>query len=236
MRANVGIDATLVVVLSVVLTPPDRVGAFAAFAALIGVAASLAGFTVGQFLKGLAIELPFVAFALLLPIIGVSPRVDVIGLSLSEPGLLAAWNILAKATLAVGAVNTLRRLCPPDELIDGLQRLKVPLVFVSTMSFMLRYSEVLRRQVVAMTHARQARGDDPRWLWQGGAIARSSGTLFVRSFERSERVQRAMQARGFDGSLDAFGAFATARPARWPLAIAYASLAIAIAVTARIVS
>ena len=41
------------------------------------------------------------------------------------------------------------------------------------------------------------RGDDPRWIWQVRALARTAGALFVRAYERGERVYVAMLARGY---------------------------------------
>jgi cobalt/nickel transport system permease protein len=38
-------------------------------------------------------------------------------------------------------------------------------------------------------------------MWQSKAVASSAGSLFVRSFERGERVYLAMASRGYDGSL-----------------------------------
>ena len=46
-----------------------------------------------------------------------------------------------------------------------------------------------------------ARGSDPRWLWQAKATAASAGTLFIRSYERGERVYLAMASRGYEGTL-----------------------------------
>ena len=51
-----------------------------------------------------------------------------------------------------------------------------------------------------MRRARLSRGHDPRFLWQVGATARGVGALFVRSYERGERVHLAMLSRGFDGA------------------------------------
>ena len=48
-------------------------------------------------------------------------------------------------------------------------------------------------------------GYEPRWLWQTGPLAQSAGSLFVRSFERGERVHQAMVARGFNGRIPAYG-------------------------------
>ena len=58
-----------------------------------------------------------------------------------------------------------------------------------------------------MRIARISRGDDPRWLWQVAGLARTAGALFVRSYERGERVYVAMLARGYGGAMtvDALG-------------------------------
>ena len=68
---------------------------------------------------------------------------------------------------------------------------------VGIASFMVRYGEVLAGDLRRMRIARLSRGDDPRWLWQVRGIARTAGALFVRSYERGERVYVAMLARGY---------------------------------------
>jgi cobalt/nickel transport system permease protein len=52
-----------------------------------------------------------------------------------------------------------------------------------------------------MKVARESRGHDPRWIWQARAVAASAGALFIRSYERGERVHLAMLSRGFAGSM-----------------------------------
>ena len=61
-----------------------------------------------------------------------------------------------------------------------------------------------------MHRARISRGDDPRTLHRIGATARGIGGLFVRAYERGERVHLAMLSRGFTGAVPAFGPPATA--------------------------
>ena len=73
----------------------------------------------------------------------------------------------------------------------------MPRPIVGIASFMVRYGEVLAGDVRRMRIARLSRGDDPRWLWQVAGIARTAGALFVRSYERGERVYVAMLARGY---------------------------------------
>ena len=83
--------------------------------------------------------------------------------------------------------------------MKGLARLRVPPVFVSIMSFMVRYMELMADSLARMRTAMTARGYDPRWLWQAKPIASSAGALFVRSYERGERIHAAMVARGIRG-------------------------------------
>jgi cobalt/nickel transport system permease protein len=80
-----------------------------------------------------------------------------------------------------------------------MTRLKVPRLLVAIIAFMLRYIDVLVEQLGRMRRSMVARGHDPRWLWQVKPIASSAGALFVRSYERGERVHQAMLARGYTG-------------------------------------
>jgi cobalt/nickel transport system permease protein len=77
----------------------------------------------------------------------------------------------------------------------------VPKVLVSIMSFMMRYLDLLVDQLGRMRTSMTARCHDPRWLWQAKPIAASAGALFVRSYERGERVHQAMLSRGFTGTM-----------------------------------
>ena len=68
---------------------------------------------------------------------------------------------------------------------------------------MLRYIDLIAAEARRMRLARLSRGHDPRFLWQLGATARGVGALFVRSYERGERVHLAMLSRGLPGSCPA---------------------------------
>jgi len=51
-----------------------------------------------------------------------------------------------------------------------------------------------------MKRARDSRLFGGKWLWQAGVVGSMIGTLFLRSFERGERIFAAMLSRGFDGT------------------------------------
>lgn len=234
LPAEVKIASTVLFVFAVVTTPREAFWAFAAHATLVLAVVLAAGLPLGVLARRLRIEVPFVAFAFFLPIVGAAPRVDILGLPLSQPGLWGAWNILAKGTLGVSASIILAATTPVADIVRGLERLRLPKVLTAITGFMVRYLDVIAGEASRMHIARQSRGYDPRWLWQARGLASSAGTLFVRSFERGERVHLAMQARGYTGTMPAFGArIATATD--WGSAALLPLSAAVIAVTANVI-
>jgi cobalt/nickel transport system permease protein len=181
-------------------------------------------------LRRLTIELPFVGFAVLLPFVGQGERIDVLGLSLSVNGLWGAWNILIKGTLGVAVSSVLVATTSVPELLRGLDRLHLPKALTSIAAFMVRYAEIIAGELRSMHVARVSRGYDPRWLWQARAVATSAGTLFIRSYERGERVHLAMLSRGYDGSLPDLG-HRRANASDWLAALSLPAAGILIATT-----
>jgi cobalt/nickel transport system permease protein len=201
LQAQTKVAATLGFVFAVVATNRTAFWAFAIDAALIAAVARLGAVPLSLLARRLVIEAPFVAFALFLPLVGEAPHADVLGLSLSVPGLWAAWNILIKGTLGVAATIVLASTTSIPELLVGLDRLHVPRVFTAIAGFMVRYAEVITGEARRMRIARLSRGHDPRWIWQARAVASSAGALFIRAYERGERIHVAMLSRGFTGEL-----------------------------------
>ena len=150
-------------------------------------------------LKRLVVETPFVVFAILVPFVATGPQVEVLGVSVSEPGLLAAWGLLVKGTLGVLASLTLAATTEPDQVLRGLQRLRMPDLIVQIMGFMIRYLDVVTAELGRMLIAMRSRGCDPRSPRHWPVLARSLGALFIRSYERGERVHLAMLSRGYTG-------------------------------------
>jgi cobalt/nickel transport system permease protein len=223
--------ATVLFVFVVVLTPREAFWAFALYAAAIVALAFAAQLPLATLGRRLVIELPFLAFALFLPFIGRGERVDVFGLSLSVDGLWGAWNILVKGTIGVAASSVLVATTDTRDILRGMERLHVPKVFVAIASFMLRYLEVIAGEMRAMRVARLSRGHDPRWIWQARGVGASAGTLFIRSYERGERVYLAMAARGYGGTMPETAARTDATPA-WRVALLLPAGAALVAMTA----
>jgi cobalt/nickel transport system permease protein len=200
-RPQCKIAASLLFTLAVVATPREAVWAYGVHALLLAAVARLGRVPLPFVARRLVVELPFLLFALFLPFVGQGERVEVLGLPLASDGLWAAWNILAKATLGVAASVLVAATTPVPELLRGLERLRIPRAFTAVAGFMVRYADVIAGEVRRMRIARLSRGYDPRWIWQARAVAASAGALFIRSYERGERVYLAMVSRGYAGSM-----------------------------------
>ncbi|MEV4352053.1 cobalt ECF transporter T component CbiQ [Actinoplanes sp. NPDC049596] len=201
LAPEVKIVAVLLFTIIVVITPRTEFWAFGGYLVLLAGVAVAARVPALWLAKRATIELPFVLLAVALPLFGQGERITWLGLSLSVDGLHGAWNIFAKGTLGVLASLLLAATTTMRDLILGLDRLHCPTVFTQIATFMLRYLDVLADDARRMRIARLARGYDPRFLWQVKAFAVSVGALFLRAYERGERVYLAMVARGYQGRL-----------------------------------
>jgi cobalt/nickel transport system permease protein len=118
----------------------------------------------------------------------------------SEFGLLpVALAILAKDSLAFLATLLLVHVTPFRGVLVAMRRLGVPATLVSTLQFMYRYVFVLTEELDRMVKARRARTFRRSGRLDWGLLTGLIGVLFLRSYERGERVHSAMLARGWDG-------------------------------------
>jgi cobalt/nickel transport system permease protein len=201
--AHLKVAALLGFMLTVVATPREWFGVFGLYFALVLAVIALSRVPFGYIGKRMVIELPFVVFALLMPFVATGPRVDVLGLSLSEAGLLAGWGLLAKGTLGVMSGLTLAATTEPRDLLVGLERLRMPQQLVQIIGFMIRYLDVVTDEMRRMRIARESRGFSGVGLRAWPVYARTAGALFIRSYERGERVHLAMLSRGYTGATPA---------------------------------
>ncbi len=196
LTATAKLVAHLTFVIVVVSTPARMMWAFAVYAVLLAVVTWLAQVPVRILARRMVVETPFVLFALLLPFVATGERTVVLGMSLSLPGLVAGWNVLAKATLGVVASILLAATTDIRALLGALARLRVPAQVVEIATFMVRYLSVVQDDMHRMRIARESRGFEAQHLGHAAAVARGAGALFVRTYERGERVHLAMLSRG----------------------------------------
>ncbi|MFI6168534.1 cobalt ECF transporter T component CbiQ [Nocardia sp. NPDC051052] len=229
--AEVKIVCAVLAVFAVVATPREMYWPFGCYALGLVMLWRWASIPLRWIGPRLLIELPFVVLAVLLPFATGEPRTTLLGMSLSTTGLYTAWGIVAKGTIGVGVSLTLAATTNVRELPGGLTRLRVPGMIVTIIVLMLRYVDVLLEEAARMRLARISRGDDPRTLRQAGATARGAGTLFLRSYERGERVHLAMLSRGFNGAVPYFGTEPATRT-QWLLGCLPAAAAICLCLAA----
>jgi len=184
-----------------VSTPITRWPAFIAFFLLLLVAARVSKIPLPLLFKRALIEIPFIFFAILMPFFGTGEKFEIAGIELYREGLLAGTSIVVKGTLGVLAAVILSTTTTAREILRGLERLKLPAVMVQIASFMLRYVNVISDEMERMKIARESRGFVATGIKHWKVLATSAAALFIRSYERGERVHLAMLSRGFDGNL-----------------------------------
>jgi len=199
--AHLKVVCLLAFMIVVVATPRDLYAAFAVYLAALLVVIGVSRVPPLYLLKRTVVEIPFVLFAVLLPFVSTGPQTEVLGVSVSQHGLEAGVALLIKGTLGVLASLTLAATTEPQDLLLGLERLRVPQQLVQIMAFMVRYLDVVTGEMQRMKVARESRGFSARNPRHWPVLARSAGALFIRSYERGERVHLAMLSRGYTGRM-----------------------------------
>ena len=195
-----------------VSTPLGAWPAFAACALALGAIAAVARVGPQVVWPRVRVILPLVVFvAAFVPFVRGGPSVDVGPLSVSESGLATFVLVTAKASIgAVSAVLLGATTSFPD-ILHGLERLRTPRLLIVIAGFMYRYVFVIADEARRMRAALAARAYRPRHLGQVAALGRMVTALFLRSYERGERVYLAMLARGYARAMPRLGLLAFRR-------------------------
>jgi len=233
--------AALAVVLATVLVGRGHFLPLAPIAAALAVYHAVGRVPLKYSAKRLLIVSPFaVAAAILFPVLepGWAVWTVTVGgrhIVVTEEGLLRAADIVAKFFLCVWAVLLVLSTTRFQDMVAALGRLHVPRILVTQMAFMYRYLWVLSDEVMRLRNARAARDYGyGSWRLRLRSTTAVVGVLFLRTLDRSERIYRAMAARGFDGRLGTARA-EPLRPVDWLFAIACVAAAAGIVAWDRIV-
>jgi cobalt/nickel transport system permease protein len=127
----------------------------------------------------------------------------------SDAGLTRFFSIMVRSWVSVQMAILLTASTPFPDLVHALRHLRVPDILVATISFMYRYLFVLSDETVRLLRAREARSAQIKGMrkqggslgWRAKVAGSMAGQLFLRSYERSERIYSAMLARGYHGTL-----------------------------------
>ncbi len=125
----------------------------------------------------------------------------VLGLGFAWAGLRFAALIFIKAITIILGSFIMFGTARFDVSMIALQSLKCPRVLVQMVLFTYRYIYVFMDDMKTLNVAMRARGFVPKSnLRTMSILGGYLGTLLVRSFERTERIYKAMLSKGYDGS------------------------------------
>jgi cobalt/nickel transport system permease protein len=202
LDARTKIIIALIFVVLEVSIPPQHLLAFVIYAGLLLWTLALSRIPVGLVLKRALMVLPFSALvALGLPFVRGGEMIVIGGIHLSLTGLWIFVGATIKSMLGAVALILLVSTTPFNRLLDGLRRLGIPTIFVDMIALTYRYLYILIDEATRLRRAAIARGYAPKWLPQAIIVGRLVGNLFVRSYERAERVYGAMHLRGYNGQI-----------------------------------
>jgi cobalt/nickel transport system permease protein len=208
-RIKLGLAALFL--LCVALTPHGAWAALILFFASLTAAVVLSGIPPLRIIRRSGIALPFALAAV--PLIfttggtpwftfSFGPWV----LTATGTGFLRFLSIGLKSWISVQAALLLSATTPFPDLLLALRAFHVPQLLVSVIGLMWRYLFVLADEAIRLMRARDARsGAEPGRrpgggvLWRARVTGGMAGSLFLRGFDRADRVYAAMLARGYDG-------------------------------------
>lgn len=119
-------------------------------------------------------------------------------LQITNIGLITLGSVTCKAGLCLIALNILTMTTSITELLNALTSLRIPPLLIAILASMYRYLNVLIEEFNSMRRAAISRNfsiASPRR--QRSIVGNSIGALFIRTYDRGERIYQAMLARGY---------------------------------------
>jgi cobalt/nickel transport system permease protein len=201
LPSHVKIVAALFFIFVSIATPISTWAAFIGYFIVILLTAKAAKIPLLTLGKRALIEIPFIFFAILMPFFGKGEVISIGPFELYKDGIEAALSIVAKGTIGVLTAVILSTSTTAREILRGLERLKLPRMMVQIATFMLRYVNVISDEMERMKIARESRGFEATGIKHWKVLATVAASLFIRSYERGERIHLAMLSRGYAGEL-----------------------------------
>lgn len=140
-----------------------------------------------------------------------TPGVAVAGLgpaTVTREGLFLALLIALKGNAVILALIGLVATMPAVTMGHALHKLKVSPKLCHLLLFVVRYIHVIEQEYLRLRRAMKTRAFRPRTnLHTYRSYGHLLGMLFVRSWDRAERVHQAMRCRGFRGRFSSLTEF-----------------------------
>lgn len=208
---RVKIITTLFFLIVVMTTPPVFLWAFLIYFLIELIILIISKIPILFILKRFLIVIPFILFIVIFaPFISKNEYTGSYNLGILRNlgggfyninSVLVIMNVVLKSFLSIIALILLSSTTPFSQLLLGFRKLKVPSILTDIASFMYRYIFVIVDEVQRMVRARNARNYRSKWIWQSKVVGSIIANLFLRSYERGERVYFAMLSRGYNGNL-----------------------------------
>ena len=192
---------TLLSVFAIALTPNGRWWTWAIYGLGVFAVILLSRVTFKVLLKRIAVEFSFISVVLLGTLFRDGGKVVWSWgiLKITTVGLTILGSVTLKALLSLFLLNILTLTTSIPALLNALIALKTPPLLVAILASMYRYINVLIGELNAMQRAAISRNLMSTNRWQRLVIGNMIGSLFIRTYERGERIHQAMLARGYQG-------------------------------------
>lgn len=215
MDGRVKFLLTVAFILAVSLTPAAAWPVYVLLFALVLSVEILSALGIAYVLKRALLALPFMMAAF--PVIFTVGQTALFSFSIGSwtltahaEGLERFVSIALKSWLSVQAAILMAASTPFPELLQAMRAVGIPRLLVSMFGMMWRYSFVLVDEALRLMRARAARSGQSSQaaaktggsvLWRARLTGGMAGSLFLRAFERSDRIYVAMLSRGYDGEV-----------------------------------
>lgn len=191
----------LLLVFAIALTPNGRWWTWAIYGTAVLALIGLSRVTLLVLLRRVAVEFAFIAVVLLGTLFREEGAVvwQWGWFSVTTMGLIVLGSVTLKALLSLLVLNVLTLTTSIPALLHALVELRTPPLLVAILASMYRYIAVLIEEFSSMRRAAISRNLLQGKRWQRLVIGNMIGSLFIRTYERGERVYQAMLSRGYRG-------------------------------------
>lgn len=189
LSPNIKLIFTFSFIVFIILTPPTAILKFFIYFAIIFSIIILSKIPVIYVFKKSSIIFPFVIFVTLSIPFFKENFVD---------GLLIFWNCLIKSWLSILIMIILSSTTKFQHILKALEFFRTPRILIMLLAFMYRYIFLLIDEAMKLERAYNSRYFGGKVIKQIRVIGNIIGLLFIRTYERGERVYMAMCSRGFE--------------------------------------
>lgn len=127
-------------------------------------------------------------------------RLGPLWLSSSPASLYQGVTLVTRALGAASAMNFLALTTPLVDMLELFRRWRLPVILVDIMAIIYRFIFVLLESLNTMYVAQDSRLGYQTSYWRAMNSAALLGSrLFIEAFQRSQRLQIALESRGYEG-------------------------------------